>query len=316
VWGNRDHEDCIRLIHAALDAGLTTFDTAASYSQGESEEIVGRAIRGRRDKIVLSTKYGYDTGTAGAVGIRQGLLVRALEDSLLRLATDYVDLFFVHRIGQSDHLEAIVQELTSLVEAGKAREVGTSMASAEQLLEIDRLVQSQQPTWTTWEQLPYSIFVRTAEEEILPTCHRLGIRVAAFAPLNGGWLTGQYRAGHDVPMGSRAANWPLRRERFDFGRPEVERKIDLIPALERLAADTGQTLVELALGFALSRRDIAAVIVGPRTPEQLQLMLSGPPRPLGPEVLAAIDVVVPPGTATDPADILGYHQTSSPIPRG
>jgi aryl-alcohol dehydrogenase-like predicted oxidoreductase len=236
-----------------------------------------------------------------------------LEDSLSRLGTDHVDIFFLHRLGVLEDLESIVEELTGLVEAGKARAVGTSMASAEQLVEIDRLVTSHRPRSITWEQPPYSIFVRTAEDEILPTCRRLGVRVAAFAPLNGGWLTGQYRAADTVPIGSRAASWPLRRERFDFDRAEVKRKLELIPRLNKLAYDAGLTLVQLSLGFALSRPDVAGVIVGPRTPDQLQSMVSRPPQPLAPDLLAALDALVPPGTVVDPADVLGYGQTPPPI---
>lgn len=307
-WGNPDHDECIRTINRAIDAGILTLDTAASYADGESETIVGKAVRGRRDEVHIATKYGYDNATAGASSLSSDDLRRSLDASLIRLDTDHVDLFFLHRVPKDSDYEALAEGLDALVRSGKTRAVGTSMATADGLRILGAVAEARGLAAVTWEQPPYSIFVRRIERDILGTCRELGVSVAAFAPLNGGWLTGKYRHGKTPPPDSRAATWPIRRDRFDDSRAPVAEKLRRVEALDSLARRNGLDLQRLALGFALANPDVTAVIVGPRTKAQLEDLLTPGPAALPSEMLAAIDEIVAPDTTVDPSDVLGYDQ--------
>jgi aryl-alcohol dehydrogenase-like predicted oxidoreductase len=306
-WGNPDHDECIEIIRRAVDHGVTTLDTAASYADGEAEEIVGKAIASSREHVAIATKYGYNNATAGATDLSTEALERSLDASLTRLGTDHVDVFFVHRVPATADRQALAESMDALVRTGKALAVGTSMTSEHDLRALHQAASSHGWVPLGWEQPPHSLFVRFIEDAILPACEELGIRVSTFAPLNGGWLTGKYRRGAPPPAGSRADSWPIRRDRFDHERPEVARKLALAEELTAVAASSGRTLEQLALDFARSRADVASVIVGARTLGQLDDLLAHTRRPLETDVAAAVDALVPAGTTVDDADVLGYR---------
>lgn len=295
AWGNRDHDDCVRIVHAALDAGVNTLDTADVYAFGETEEIVGRAIKGRRDDVVLATKFcePVGPGPVNRSGGSRSWIVRAVEDSLRRLDTDYIDLYQIHRPDPDTDIDETLGALTDLVRQGKVRAIGTSNFPAGDLVEAQWVADRRGHSRFRTEQLSYSIFDRHAEYDALPTAERHGLGVLVFSPLNGGWLTGKYRPGAEVPAGSRAET---NGDHFDFRAAEVrDAKLSRIEALERIAHDAGITLIELALGFVLSHRAVSAAIIGPRTFEQLESQLGAADVVLSADVLDRIDEVVEPG---------------------
>ena len=216
AWGNRDEDECQAIVHAALDAGINFIDTADMYAFGESEEIVGRALRGRRDAVILATKFfnpmGEDPNHRGA---SRRWIVRAVEDSLRRLDTDWIDLYQVHRPDPDTDLDETLGALSDLVHAGKIRAFGTSTFPAEVLVEAQWMADRRGHVLPSTEQPPYSIFARGIERAVLPTCQRYGLGVLVWAPLNGGWLTGKYRDGQaprGVEGGARAGPLRLRRD--------------------------------------------------------------------------------------------------------
>lgn len=302
--GNRDHDECIAMIHKALDAGVNFIDTADAYSGGESEEIVGKALKDRRDRVVLATKFfipmGQDPNMKG--GSRKWI-IEEVENSLRRLGTDYIDLYQIHRWDDATDIEETLSALTDLVRQGKVRAIGSSMFPG------DRIVESQ---WTAekmglqrfrCEQPWYSIFARDIERTVLPVCERYGMGVIVWSPLDGGWLTGRYRTPADLGEKTRLARSAAR-----FGRkfdPESElhhRKFQLVEDLSKIAADAGLSLAHLALGFAREHPAVTSVIIGPRTHEQLDDCLAASDVVLSKETLEAIDVLVPPGTSVNGLD--------------
>jgi aryl-alcohol dehydrogenase-like predicted oxidoreductase len=292
--GNRDHDDSVRIIHRALDAGINFIDTADVYSAGESEEIVGKALAGRRDDVVLATKFH---GPMGEDPNRQGnsrrWIVRAVEDSLRRLGTDHVDLYQVHRPDSNTDLDDTLSALSDLVHQGKVRYLGSSTFPAETIVEAQWVAERRGHERFRVEQPPYSIFVRGIESSVLPTCERYGLGVIPWSPLNGGMLTGRYRPGEAPPATGRAARMP---QRFDPERPGVARKLELIPQLEAVGADAGMSLPHLAIAFTLAHPAISAAIIGPRTMDQLEGLLGAADVGLDDDALDAIDKLVPPGT--------------------
>jgi len=299
--GNRDEDDCVRIIHRALDAGLNFLDTADVYSAGVSEQIVGRALEGRRDDVVLATKFH---GAMGEDPNRSGnsrrWIVRAVEDSLRRLGTDYIDLYQVHRPEPDTDVDDTLSALSDLVHAGKVRYLGSSTFPAEAIVEAQWAAERRGHERFRVEQPPYSIFVRTIEASVLPTCERYGMAVIPWSPLNGGFLTGRYRPGAAAATSGRAARMP---QRFDPTRPDVQRKLDLVLQLEALAAEAGMPLAHLALGFTLAHSAVTAPIIGPRTMEQLEGLLGAAEVRLDDDVLDRIDELVPPGTSIDATDV-------------
>ncbi len=298
--GNRDHDDCVRIIHRALEAGINFIDTADVYSAGESEKIVGKALAGQRDDVVLATKFH---GSMGQDPNRQGnsrrWIVRAVEDSLRRLGTDHIDLYQVHRPDTNTDLDDTLSALSDLVHQGKVRYLGSSTFPAETIVEAQWTAERRGHERFRVEQPPYSIFVRGIEASVLPTCERYGLGVIPWSPLNGGMLTGRYRPGEAPPDTGRAARMP---QRFDPERPGVARKLDLIPQLEALAADAGMPLPHLALGFTLAHPAVSAAIIGPRTMEQLEGLLGAGDAALDDDTLDGIDKLVPPGTNVNAED--------------
>src|SRR5271170_6740080 len=210
--GNPDHEDCVRIIHTALDAGINFIDTADVYSAGESEEIVGQALRGRRDDVVLATKahgaMGQDVNMAGN---SRRWIIREVENSLRRLQTDYIDLYQMHRPDPDTDIDETLSALSDLVRSGKVRAIGSSTFPAEQIVEAQWVAESRGHVRFRCEQPPYSIFARDIEASVLPACEKYGMGVMAWSPLAGGWLTGRIRRDAGVDMTSnRAQRLPLR----------------------------------------------------------------------------------------------------------
>jgi len=309
AWGNEDHDESIRIIHAALDAGINFVDTADVYSAGESEEIVGKALKGRRDRVVLATKFH---GTMGEDWNQRGnsrrWIMQEVENSLRRLDTDWIDLYQVHRPDPSCDIEETLSALTDLVRQGKVRYLGCSTFPPEQIVESQWVSERRDLERFVCEQPPYSIFVRAIEAAVMPTCQRHGMGVIAWSPLNGGWLTGKYRKGGGIPAGSRAERRRIP-ARFDMSAPGNQRKLELIDDLESLAGDAGMSLTHMALAWVLEHPAVTAAIVGPKTMEQLEDLVGARDKRLTPDVLDRIDQLVPPGTTLHPSDN-GYENTN------
>lgn len=298
--GNPDHDDCIRIVHRALDAGINFIDTADVYSSGESEEIVGKSLAGQRDDVVLATKFHGSMGEdPNHRGNSRRWIVREVENSLRRLGTDYIDLYQVHRPDENTDIDDTLSALSDLVHDGKVRYLGSSTYPAEAIVEAQWTAERRGHERFRVEQPPYSIFVRGIEADVLPTCERYGLAVIPWSPLNGGFLTGRYRPDEPIPGEGRARRVP---DRYDPSKPGVQRKLDLIPELEAVAADAGIPLIHMALAFTLAHPAVSAPIIGPRTMEQLEGLLGAAAVTLDDETLDRIDELVPPGTNVNPAD--------------
>jgi aryl-alcohol dehydrogenase-like predicted oxidoreductase len=301
AWGNTDHDDSVRIIHAALDGGINFIDTADVYSHGESEEIVGKALRGRRDQVVLATKAYASMGEdPNASGNSRRWIVQEVDNSLRRLQTDYIDLYQMHRPDPSTDIDETLSALSDLIRAGKVRAIGSSTFPAEQIVEAQWVAERRGRERFRCEQPPYSILARGIETAVLPTCARYGMGVIAWSPLAGGWLTGRYRKDTDIDMTSgRASRIP---QRFDPSLPENARKLEIIEELIKIAADAGTSLTHLAIAFVIAHPAVTSAIIGPRTMEQLTDLLDGAGLALDDAILDRIDQVVPPGVNLNPAD--------------
>jgi aryl-alcohol dehydrogenase-like predicted oxidoreductase len=301
AWGNRDHEDSIRIIHAALDAGINFIDTADVYSAGESEEIVGKALEGRRDDVVLATKAHSPMGRDPNMrGNSRRWIVRAVEDSLGRLRTDYIDLYQMHRPDPDTDIDETLSALSDLVRSGKVRAIGSSTFPADQIVEAQWVAERRGHLRFRCEQPPYSVFARGIEAAVLPACQRYGLGVIAWSPLAGGWLTGRYRKDADVDMSTgRARRIP---QRFDPALPGNAAKLAAVEELIKIAADAGCSLTHLALAFVVAHPGVTSAIIGPRTMDQLTDLLAGAEVTLGDDVLDRIDQIVPPGVTLNQAD--------------
>jgi aryl-alcohol dehydrogenase-like predicted oxidoreductase len=307
-WGNSDHADSVRIIHAALDAGINFIDTADVYSAGGSEEIVGEALQGRRDQVILATKaHGSMGRDPNMGGNSRRWIVREVEASLRRLRTDYIDLYQMHRPDPSTDIEETLSALSDLVHAGKVRAIGSSTFPADRIVEAQWVAERRGYVRFRCEQPPYSIFARGIEEAVLPACSRYGMGVITWSPLAGGWLTGKYRAPTDVDMSSgRASRIP---QRFDPAIPGNQAKFAAVEELIKIAADAGCSLTHLALAFTLAHPAVTSAIIGPRTMDQLTDLLGGANVALEDDVLDRIDRIVPPGTTLNTADA-GYQPPS------
>ena len=302
-WGTKDHDESIRIIHRALDAGINFIDTADVYSAGESEEIVGKALAGgRRDDVVLATKFH---GAMGEDPNQQGnsrrWIIREVEDSLRRLGTDWIDLYQVHRPDPGTDIEETLGALTDLVHQGKVRYLGSSTFPPSVIVESQWAARDRHLQRFVCEQPPYSILVRGIEAEVLPTCARYGMGVIPWSPLAGGWLSGRYRKDADQQAPFSAARRRLA-QRFDLSLPANQRKLEAAEALAQLADEAGLSLIELAIAFVLNHPAVTAAIIGPRTMEQLESQLPAADVVLDPALLDRIDEIVPPGINLNPAD--------------
>ena len=307
TWGNTDHDESIRIIHRALDAGVNFVDTADVYSRGESEEIVGKALAGRRDRVVLATKvHGRMGDDPNQQGNSRRWIVQEVESSLRRLRTDWIDLYQIHRPEPDTDVDETLGALTDLQRAGKIRAFGSSTFPAHEIVEAQWVAERRGRERFVCEQPPYSILVRGIERDVLPVCARYGMGVISWSPLAGGWLSGRYRKGEDPPRSSRAQRIP---KRFDLSLPENQRKLDVVDRLAQLAEAAGISLVHLAIAFVVRHPAITAAIIGPRTMEQLESQLGAADVELSDDLLDAIDDLVAPGTTVNPADA-GYTPPS------
>jgi aryl-alcohol dehydrogenase-like predicted oxidoreductase len=293
-WGNPDHDDSIRIIHRALDAGINFIDTADVYSRGESEEIVGKALAGgKRDNVVLATKvHGTMGEDPNEFGNSRRWIVKEVENSLRRLGTDWIDLYQIHRPEADTDIDETLGALTDLVRAGKVRYIGSSTFPASQIVEAQWVAERRGRERFVCEQPPYSMLVREIEQDVLPTAQRYGMGVISWSPLAGGWLSGQYRKGADTPESTRAQRLPAR---FDLSLPANQRKLDAADALGRLADEAGMTLIEMAIAFVLRHPAVTAAIIGPRTMAHLESQLTAAEIQLSDDVLDKIDEIVAPG---------------------
>ncbi len=296
AMGNRDHEESVRMIHHALDAGINIVDTADVYSRGESETIVGQALKGRRDDVVLATKFGLPMGEdPNQAGGSRRWINRALEASLRRLGTDHVDLYQIHRPDPDTDVEETLAALTDLVQAGKIRAFGSSTFPADLIIEAQWAAERHGLLRFRTEQPRYSILTRIIERDVLPAAQRYGMGVLTYGPLSSGWLSGRA----DPSSGHRAAT---ARRNFDMSLSVNQRRAEIVAGLTQLAADAGISLPQFALGFVRAHPAVTAVLIGPRTPEQLDGLLDAAEVTLSAEVLDRIDDLVPPGTEVNPAD--------------
>lgn len=293
--GNPDHNDCVRIVHSALDQGINFVDTADMYGAGESEEIVGKALLGRRDDVVLATKVHFPlTEGPNRGGNSRRWIVRAVEDSLRRLQTDWIDLYQIHRPDETTDIEETLSALTDLVSAGKIRAFGCSTFPAEEIVEAQHVSERRGYGRFRTEQPPYNLLARGIEADVLPVAQRYGMGVLVWSPLAFGFLTGRYRKGEDADMS--VGRPTIRPERFDPTQPETAAKLDAVEQLVVVAEDLGCSLPELALAFAVAHPGVTSAIIGPRTMEQLEASLKGAELALDDATLDRIDAIVAPGT--------------------
>jgi aryl-alcohol dehydrogenase-like predicted oxidoreductase len=301
AWGNTDHDDCVRIIHRALDAGINFIDTADVYARGESEEIVGKALAGgRRDHVVLATKvHGTMGDDPNEFGNSRRWIMQEVDNSLRRLGTDWIDLYQIHRPELDTDLDETLGALTDLVQAGKIRYLGSSTFPASMIVEGQWVAEKRRRERFVCEQPPYSILVRGIEADVLPVCREYGMGVIPWSPLAGGWLTGRYRKDQELPTSRRAALVP---HRYDMSLPGNQAKLAAVEQLAQLAEQTGISLIHMALAFLIRHPAVTAAIIGPRTMEQLESQLGADEVELSDEVLDRIDEIVPPGTNPNPRD--------------
>ena len=293
-FGNEDEAECIRMVNTALAAGVNYFDTSDVYSHGESETILGKALKGKRDDVVLATKFSLPmTADPNHRGNSKRWIMQEAERSLKRLGTDYIDLYQVHRPDDSTDIDETLGALTDLVRAGKVRMIGSTTFPADQIVEAQWVAKERSRERFRAEQPPYSIFARRIEADVLPTCQRYGMGVVVWSPLSQGWLTGKWRRGQR-PNDTNRQN--LQPHLYDMNRPDNQRKLDLVEQLSAIAADAGISLMHMAIAFTCAHPAVSASIIGPRTHEQLEGLLAGADVVLSNDVLDAIDLVVPPGT--------------------
>jgi aryl-alcohol dehydrogenase-like predicted oxidoreductase len=300
-WGNQDHDESVRIIHRALDAGINFIDTADVYSRGESEVIVGKALAGgRRDNVVLATKvHGSMGDDPNQFGNSRRWIIREVEASLERLNTDWIDLYQIHRPEPETDIDETLGALSDLVHQGKVRYIGSSTFPPSRVVEAQWVARERGHERFVTEQPPYSLLVRGIEADLLPTCRRHGMGVIPWSPLAGGWLSGRWRKGQEPPTSTRADRIP---SRYDLSIPANQRKLDVVEQLAVLAEEAGLTLVHLAIAFVIRHPAVTAAIIGPRTMEQLESQLGAADVTLEDAVLDRIDEIVVPGTNVNPAD--------------
>jgi aryl-alcohol dehydrogenase-like predicted oxidoreductase len=307
AWGERDHDVSIKIIHQALDAGINFIDTADVYSQGESEEIVGKALAGgRRDEVIVATKFhgqmGVPPGERGDPNKRgnsRRWIISEVENSLRRLQTDWIDLYQVHRPEPETDVEETLSALTDLQRQGKIRAFGSSTFPAHEMVEAQWVAERRGLGRFVTEQPPYSILARGIEADVLPVAEKYRMGVIPWSPLAGGWLTGRYRKGQDIPESHRAQRVP---RRYDLSIPGNQAKLDAVEELALLAEEAGISLIHLALAFTLTHPAVTAPIIGPRTMEQLESQLGAVDVTLSIDILDRIDKIVPPGITLNRED--------------
>jgi aryl-alcohol dehydrogenase-like predicted oxidoreductase len=309
AWGNTDHADSIRIIHRALDAGINFVDSADIYSAGESEEIVGKALKGRRDDVVLATKFwGPMDEDPNRRGVSRRWIIAEVENSLRRLGTDWIDLYQMHRPDPGTDIDETLGALTDLVHQGKVRYIGSSSFSAGEIVEAQWAARERRLERFRTEQPPYSILVRGIELDVLPTARRYGMGILTYSPLAGGWLSGSWSA-------DSSPTFPARQRlaaRFDMSLPENQRKLEAVQQLAKIADEASVSLIELAIAFVVNHPAVTSAIIGPRTMEQLDSQVPAAELALDPATLDRIDEIVQPGVNLNPADTSYGEQVLKP----
>src|SRR5580700_2298717 len=291
--GNPDHDDCIRIIHKALDSGINFIDTADRYSGGESEEIVGMALKGRRDDVVLATKvHGPMGDDPNQQGNSRRWIIAEVENSLRRLQTDYIDLYQIHRPDPETDIEETLSVLTDLMRAGKVRAIGSSTFPASEIVEAQWVAERRGLARFRTEQPPYSILNRSTEREVLPVCQTYGMGTLVWSPLAKGMLTGRYRKGQPMPDSLRAKAFP--KQMTD------DRNLDAVERLIPIAEAAGLSLTHMGMAFVMAHPGVTSAILGPRTMQQLDDLLAGAGVVLSDQILDRIDKVVAPGADAGP----------------
>jgi aryl-alcohol dehydrogenase-like predicted oxidoreductase len=314
AFGNPDHDDSVRIIHKALDAGINFIDTADGYSAGESEEILGKALAGgRREHVVLAVKTGVqflgdDPNQRGA---SRRWLTEAVEGSLRRLGTDWIDLYQVGVPDPNTDIDETLGALSDLVHAGKIRSFGASKVPASEIVEAQWAADRRGRERFRTEQPPYSMLTRAIEYDVLPTCQRHGMGVMTYSPLAGGWLSGKYRKGQKVPGPGSAARSRRLPSRYDASHPSNAAKLDAADGLGALADEAGLTLIQMAVAFAIRHPAVTSAIIGPRTMEHLDTYLAADGIDLSDDVLDRIDEIVPPAVTINVADNMWEFGTTA-----
>ena len=310
AWGNTDHDDSVRIIHRALDAGVNFVDTADVYSEGESEEIVGKALAGGcRDEVVLATKFWGSMGDGpNRGGASRRWIFEEVEHSLRRLGTDWIDLYQLHRPVPGTDIDETLGALTDLVHQGKVRYIGSSSFSGAEIVEAQWAARERNLQRFRTEQPPYSLLVRGIEVDVLPVAQRHGMGILTYSPLAGGWLSGRWSADATPtsPARKRLA------ARFDMSLAENQRKLEAVQALGAVAEDAGLSLIELAIAFVVNHPAVTSAIIGPRTMEQLDSQLPAADVTLSPEQLDRIDEIVRTGVNLNVADTSYGDQALTP----
>jgi len=302
--GRTTQDDVTALVDAALESGINLIDTADVYSGGESEELVGKAIAGRRDDIVLATKASLPTGDErNHQGSSRRWLVTELDNSLRRLGVDHVDLYQIHRWDPSTSDEETLSALTDLQRAGKIRYFGTSTLPAYRIAQAQSAAREHHLGRYVTEQPNYSILQRGIESHVLPVTEQYRLGVLVWSPLASGWLSGAIREGQDVTT-SRSNFLP---QRFDTAIPSNRAKLDAVEQLAKVADEAGLTMIQLALGFVTAHPAVTSALIGPRTLDHLHSQLAAADTVLSADVLDAIDTIVAPGT-----DLAAHEKNDTP----
>jgi aryl-alcohol dehydrogenase-like predicted oxidoreductase len=309
TWGDPSHDNGIRVIHRALDAGINFVDTADIYSAGGSEEIVGKALAGRRDDVILASKFNNPMGEGlNWGGNSRRWIIRAVEASLRRLCTDWIDLYQVHQPDPETEIGETLDALSDLVRAGKVRYIGTSSFPAHQLVQTQWVAERRRLTRFMTEQPQYSLLVREAEKYIFPVCEQYSLGVLTWSPLALGWLSGKFVSGGSDAVTRRMERHP---RRYDVSDPLNRRKLEVVERLATLASEAGVSLPHMALAFVVEHPAVTSAIIGPRTPAQLDGLLAAADLSLDEALLDRIDEIVLPGTNVEPA----YSDPHSPALR-
>lgn len=315
--GNSDHDECVRIIHRGLDAGINFIDTADGYSKGESEEIVGKAIKGRRDNLIIATKFFASMGDdVNMKGGSRRWITRAVEDSLRRLGTDYIDLYQYHRIDESVELEEVMFTLTELVRQGKIRQFGSSAFPADKIVESHWTAEKMGLHRFRSEQCGYSIMARHAERFVFPAARRYGMGVITYSPLDGGYLAGKYRKPEDL-QGDNRITWfsGLAGKKFDPYADAIQRKLAVVNGVAEIADDIGVPIAQLSMAWVLKNPAVTSALIGPRTIEQITGLLPCVDVKLSDETLDRIDKLVPPGVSLNPVNDMPNGLTNDQLRR-
>ncbi|MEU0020375.1 aldo/keto reductase [Streptomyces rochei] len=302
--GRTTQDEATAIVDTALEAGVNVIDTADMYGAGESEEMVGKAIAGRRDDIVLATKAGMPMGEdPNRRGSSRRWLVTELDASLRRLGVDHVDLYQIHRWDPETGDEETLAALTDLQRAGKIRYFGSSTFPAYRVVQAQWAAREHRLSRYVTEQPSYSLLQRGIERDVLPVSQEYGLGVLVWSPLASGWLSGAVRAGREIAT-HRSATLP---DRFDTALPANRARLDAVERLARVADEAGLTLIQLALGFVTAHPAVTAALIGPRTVDHLRAQLAAADTVLPADVLDAIDEIVAPGT-----DLAAHEKFDTP----